>query len=341
MKRPIPPSHFKTKDDTVREDLRRIRAYLEQLTAWVTDISAHSLTEVDGNLRYLLRAANDFASFPTKAVPDPADVLLIEDAADAFEKKYVTLASLPGSGGSSSLRNPVWDPPVTPNADDDEFTVDTLASGVWTVAADTAIGTPFTRAGDVNPTSYPAAGTFRSTLRGSSVLFQAPANTSVSIYKQVTPATAAELWMGGASASFNGGSTNDPYIKLQVLLKSAGLPDLNNRMMIGVVTNGLRYEQQVLVGGAATVDPSTIDFPAPGWAVNLSAPPTVGIQSTVFTPDGMQLVFNARAGWGAAVAYCGFRCNVASAGGAATLTHGLIALHFIRRKPGAAGSIYG
>ena len=48
---------------------------------------------------YLLRAADDFASFAEKAVPAGTDLVLLEDSAAGGAKKYVQISNLPGGGG--------------------------------------------------------------------------------------------------------------------------------------------------------------------------------------------------------------------------------------------------
>lgn len=96
MDRPIPPSNFKTQDGDVREDLRRIRRYLEELNDWVAANSGNpnALTAASADLLYLKRAANDFNTFTQKATPTGSDLVLIEDAAASGAKKYATLYSV-------------------------------------------------------------------------------------------------------------------------------------------------------------------------------------------------------------------------------------------------------
>jgi hypothetical protein len=50
----------------------------------------------------LKRAAGDIASFAEKLVPSNADILLIEDSADANNKKKVQIGNLPSSGGEAN-----------------------------------------------------------------------------------------------------------------------------------------------------------------------------------------------------------------------------------------------
>jgi hypothetical protein len=74
-----------------------IVAGVEQSAASVptpTDIGLGNVT----NDAQLLRAANDFTSFTAKATPVAADVLLLEDSADSYSKKKVTLSSIIPSG---------------------------------------------------------------------------------------------------------------------------------------------------------------------------------------------------------------------------------------------------
>ena len=50
----------------------------------------------------LTRAAGDFDTFTSKATPVAADIVLIEDSADSFNKKKITLTDLLGGGASGS-----------------------------------------------------------------------------------------------------------------------------------------------------------------------------------------------------------------------------------------------
>jgi hypothetical protein len=50
----------------------------------------------------LKRAAGDYNSFTLKATPVAADVVLIEDSADSFNKKKITLTDLIGGGGGAT-----------------------------------------------------------------------------------------------------------------------------------------------------------------------------------------------------------------------------------------------
>jgi len=54
-----------------------------QTAAWATPAPA------------LLRAANDFNLFPNKLSSGPGDLIIIEDAADNYTKKYLTVGTLP------------------------------------------------------------------------------------------------------------------------------------------------------------------------------------------------------------------------------------------------------
>ena len=68
--------------------------------------------------------AGEIVVITEKAIPINSDVLLIEDSAAANVKKRVQIGNLPSSGSGPD------DPPVTPNACDDEFTAAVL-DGKW------------------------------------------------------------------------------------------------------------------------------------------------------------------------------------------------------------------
>jgi hypothetical protein len=250
--------------------------------------------------------------------------------------KWGTAAEAKALLGLTDNVNPVWDPPATPNADDEEFVTDTFASGVFTVVNESALGVPLTRAGNVDPATAPAAGTYRSTLVRGSLLFQGPAGVTCLIYKPIVPATTAELWMSGQTAIFNPPATNEVYLRMALSLKTGGLPDLNNRILLGWATGAARFEQSITVAGGATTDTFTGDmyvFLFPGAVARLGPPPAVGTNNAMFTRDGIQNMFTPRAGFGTGMAYCGWRYN--------STLGGIVAFHFIRRKPGALATIYG
>jgi hypothetical protein len=72
-----------------------------------SDSNPHSVTKAQvglGNVTneaQLKRAAGDIGSFGEKTSPAGADLVLIEDSADSFNKKKVQIANLPGGGSSS------------------------------------------------------------------------------------------------------------------------------------------------------------------------------------------------------------------------------------------------
>ncbi len=79
-------------------------------TGWVaasTLTHTHTSSQVGlGNVSndaQLKRAAGDFGSFAEKTAPAGADLVLIEDSANSFNKKKVQIANLPGGGGSSTF----------------------------------------------------------------------------------------------------------------------------------------------------------------------------------------------------------------------------------------------
>jgi hypothetical protein len=58
------------------------------------------LTSTEGDNAYLKRGAGDYNSFTSKGTPVNADVVLIEDSADSFNKKKITLTDLLGGTAS-------------------------------------------------------------------------------------------------------------------------------------------------------------------------------------------------------------------------------------------------
>lgn len=132
MQRPIPPSNFKSTDGNVREDLRRMRVFLEQLEKYIDAGDNGRLTQTVADLLYLKRAAADYGTFATKAAPTAFDRLLIEDAAAGFAKKAILIGTLPtgGGGGGANSSYPLYYSPldrgVLPGALDDEFNSTTL-----------------------------------------------------------------------------------------------------------------------------------------------------------------------------------------------------------------------
>lgn len=63
-----------------------------------SDVGLGNVTD-DAQLK---RAAGDFSSFPLKTTPALTDIMLIEDAADNGNKKYVQISTLPLTGGAIS-----------------------------------------------------------------------------------------------------------------------------------------------------------------------------------------------------------------------------------------------
>lgn len=74
----------------------------------ISTANPHSVTQTQVGLpnvtndSQLKRVAGDLNSFALKATPVNADVLVIEDSADVFNKKKVTVGSLPGGGGGEA-----------------------------------------------------------------------------------------------------------------------------------------------------------------------------------------------------------------------------------------------
>ncbi len=87
-------------------------------TGWVaasTLTHTHTPSQVSlGNVSndaQLKRAAGDFGSFAEKTSPAGADLVLIEDSANSFNKKKVQIANLPGGSGGSTTFTGLSDAP--------------------------------------------------------------------------------------------------------------------------------------------------------------------------------------------------------------------------------------
>lgn len=136
------------------------------------------------------------------------------------------------------VRNSVWDPPASGNSADEEFTSDPFLGVAWIVKDSN--GVTQTRAGNVSPVDYPSAGTFRSTQAGSTVYFQVHRDPSLTyyLYKAVTsPISTEQIWTCGMGTVRNmdtAASSFGAEYAMFISASSAGAPDLNNMVEIGV-----------------------------------------------------------------------------------------------------------
>lgn len=265
MAQPIPPSNFKTKDGDVRDDLRRVRVYLEELNDWLTDNvgDPNALTSVTGDLRYLKRAAADFTSFTAKTVPASADVLLLESAVDAFAKRYATLAQLGFASIYGSGSVPLWVPPaargLVADAMDDEFDSTTI-DPAWQFR-DTTTGptnrTPnfgaLTENVDITgATTVPNVALHTQGRR--SWMFVQTTTTGPAGYIVYKPFTwaAGKVYWARAVSTYGRAATGTGTLNLSMYASSGGFPDTSNRALIFYDRVNATYRWTVVNGGVAT-----------------------------------------------------------------------------------------
>lgn len=252
----VPPSAFLTKVMETREDLRKIREYLRELTDWAasqfTSIQStlgstivnsfnsrtgavvptsgdYTATLVGlGNVTndsQLKRSANDFNTFTHKTAPAAADVLILEDSAAVGVKKYATITEVVGSTAAS--QSPYTIRTSAASAVDDEFyggSAD-LATRGWTVRNMTA-GVAMTRVGDVDPWAASTLTTsqYRSTIQGTYLLLQIPTNNNrVFVYRALTPSTAGHVF---ARCEITAGiSVSNNFCAARAWIDNAGIPN--------------------------------------------------------------------------------------------------------------------
>jgi hypothetical protein len=266
MDRPIPPSNFKTQDGNVREDLRRLRVYLEQLNDWITaNANAGALTQAQADLRYLLRSAGDFGTFTHLSAPASASRVLLEDSAASFAKKYSTLAELGFSSIYGAGSVPLWVPPaargLTPGTLDDEFDSTTLAAG-WTfrdITTGPTIRTPNVGSFNENVSLTGATTVPNVSLhtQGRRSWMQVQTTTTgpaiYDIYKPFTWAAGQVYWCRAARMTRKVGTVpTTGTMALHVWANLAGVPDINNRAYVqwDLVNGTCRWT--TIIGGTAT-----------------------------------------------------------------------------------------
>lgn len=231
-------------DGNVREDLRRIRLYLEQLNDWLADNSGgtdpNALTQAKADLLYLKRTANDFTTFTTKASPAAADVMLIESAADAFAKREITLGTLPLATVYATGRVPLWVPPsvlgLTPGTIDTEFDSNPNWSyyDFTNAAARVPAGTPDERTQNTPSSNVPK---ISFTQRRSWLRLQPPniaAGYNAAYYFPSLQTPSLPTWYWAATGGENGtSSTNSPRLGLCLWANNSGVPDNTNNVWVG------------------------------------------------------------------------------------------------------------
>lgn len=280
---------------------------------------------------------------------------------------------------AATQRNSIWDPPVSADSADEEFNTDPFLGGSWTVRQ-AGVGNTFaglmTRAGDVDPSSTPLSGTYRSTLSGSTVFFQLPQGVGAYLYKAVPFAiSTSQLWMAGMGTinRFNA-SANGPLAYAFMATTSGGLPDLNNRVACGVAnpdnqgpdndfytflySAGVFTAGPQYLGGGATANAGMTVSGFPGFMIRKGTS-TYGGTSGVASATANSLSFALFSPYGdissgtsladqlvsfsGAWDWCGFQLQNGDAStlGGEAMWGTIFALHFLRRKQGASTFIFG
>lgn len=260
------------------------------------------------------------------------------------------------------VRNSVWDPPLSPDAMDQEFTTDPFIGGTWVARHWGFTNTTLTRVGNVDVSTKPSSGTFRSTLAGSTVFVQTNDGESVLFTRSlgISGATAGDqLWMIGVGyVAMVSPTAGSPFYNLHAFADSGGNPDDNNRAFCGAWnpnSNGVScdFHSGVVSGGVFSQGPQFISDSMgvtgmPGFFMRKGASQLTGsndIQYGMFSPEGAIATSNVtQTSFPGAWAWVGisvvpFNSNTwgLAAWGGGCIT----ALHFFRRKLGATASISG
>lgn len=310
-------------------------------TGGLVDVSASSPPSAG----YILTAVDDEHALwlpPSAAVDSTARASAAAASAAA--------ATAQTTANNAGPRNAVWDPPLTgASVDDEEFATDVFASGAWIAAADaTPITTTLTRAGAIDPSTSPSAGTFRSSVAGSTVWVQGPAGTSCWFYKAMAGAlTGTHRWLAGITYSTpfstNVGGASDPYVSFMVCAAASGRPDKNLRFGLAFRSSAFRYESINVDSGGANFDASTADFQFGMSGFGLTHNHTTaqgGHRPFAFDQLGNVGVFPNRSL--TAVSGVGYIAFLVSFTVSNTLGGSPpVGFHFVRRKVGASSFIYG
>lgn len=264
----------------------------------------------------------------------------------------------------SYVRNPVWDPPLSADAADQEFLIDPFLSGAWQArVAGLNYNTLLARAGDIDVSTQPVNGTYRSTLAGSTVFVQIN-NSQGALFTrntQVSGATSGDqTWMAGFGyISEIAPTAGGPFYDLMVLADSGGNPDINNRAFCGTwnpdsqgVSND--FHCGVVSGGSFTQGPQFISngmgvTGMPGFVIRKGSSQLSGSATAItygmFSPTGALAASNVQnTSFSGTWSWVGFLAipNFSNTWGPAAWGGGCImALHFLRRKLSATGYITG
>jgi hypothetical protein len=311
MDRPIPPSNFKTQDGNVREDLRRLRVYLEQLNDWLTEnTNADALTQAQADLLYLLRAANDFGTFTHASAPAAASRVLIEDSAASFAKKYSTLAELGFSSIYGAGSVPLYVTPaqrgLAAGTLDDEFDSTTL-NAAW-ITRDTTTGptnrTPTVGAFNENTVVTGATAVPKISLHTQgrrSWLTMITSDTAAArylLYKPFTWTAGQVYWTRFQRVERMVGYTGNAATAFAMWANSGGFPDLNNRLYLLYDRNAFTVRWGFVLGGVATDVGFNIaeGYGLPSYMMIANPAGVLGASSTwygeMFDDNGLRIIPN-------------------------------------------------
>lgn len=126
-------------------------------------------------------------------------------------------------------------PPQSPNAFDEEFDagIADLATLGFTVV-NNATGVVQTRAGDINPWSAPAAGTYLSTCIGSWIFVQAPAGITLAIYKTIVLAAGDTYYARSVGSYYLASPAANRFNEMGLYGASGASLDDNNRVYTSI-----------------------------------------------------------------------------------------------------------
>jgi len=194
----------------------------------------------------------------------PGDPVNVGDAAPPVAGQVLTAIdathahwAAAASGGGGTGGHPIISPPLVPNAFDDEFDSGgnpDLAARGWLIF-NNGSGATLTRAGDVEPFSVPAAGTYRSTIIGSRIYIQTPTSPSgdIQMTRAITLANG-DLYYARMSNSARGdlGAADHSFMGLYLSIAAGPLPDLGNGLFARTyITSANRAAQFGRINGGA------------------------------------------------------------------------------------------
>jgi hypothetical protein len=217
------------------------------------------------------------------------------------------------------------------------------------------VGSPYTRAGGIDPTATVAANTFLSEVRGSTLLVQIPNNTGVTIYKAVAGALSTkQLWWCAIGSPYQiaSASANDPFVALALWKAATGKPDVqNNFVRTTVRTSNDATGMFAVTAGSGTINTSNttvagIPYFIDGLGMRIdhgSSGSSNAVGWSWTRRGGTQVIVKGQAPqFNASTDFVGFQLQstLNSGIGLDGNTNGSIfSLHFIRRTPALNGFI--